>query len=99
MQQTNNIHNIKLNWAGLGRPNQLGRTQPKRWWADFSPKWIGPISAQILLSSSGPEEAQKTGLGQDQPGPLTRLAGPEQVWPSTRNERGELFPPLLLHAE
>jgi len=46
MQQTNNIHNIKLNWAGLGRPNQLGRPQPQRCWADLGPKWIGPTLAQ-----------------------------------------------------
>jgi len=76
----------------------LGQFQPK--------KWIGPISAQKLIFSSGPDPAQKAGLGQDQPGPSTRLAGPEQVWPSTRNQRGELFSPHppacrtnVLHAE
>ena len=72
---------------------------------------IGPGSAQKVLGRFRPNYyylllGQKTGLGQDQPGPLTRLAGPEQVWPSTRNERGELFSPPspacrtnVLHAE
>jgi len=68
-------------------------------WADLGP-------TRIWYFSSGPDPAQKAGLGQDQPGPSTRLAGPEQVWPSTRNQRGELFPPHppacrmnVLHAE
>jgi hypothetical protein len=47
-------------------------------------KCIGPISAQ--KNSSGPDPAQMTGLGQDQPGPATKRAG------------GIIFPPLL-HAE
>jgi len=64
-----------MGWAGLVRPNRLGWTQPKKCWADFSPKCIGPISAQKLLSSSGPDPAQKTGLGQDQPGPAAKRAG------------------------
>jgi hypothetical protein len=69
------IYNIK--WAGLVRPNRLGRTQPKKCWADFGPKmdW-----AHKLVFSSGPDPAQKAGLGQDPP-------GPEQ------NGRGELISP------
>jgi len=47
-------------------------------WADRGPK--------KLLYSSGPDPTQKTGLGQDQPGPATKRAG------------GIIFPPLL-HAE
>jgi hypothetical protein len=83
-----NIYNIIYNikWAGLVRPNRLGRTQPKI---------VGPISAQnglgrsrpkILIFSSGPDPAQKTGLGQDPPGPDSKRAG------------GINFPPPL-HAE
>jgi len=54
MQQTNNIHNIKLNWAGLGR------TQPQRCWADFGPKmdWanLGPTETNIpFWARPGPE--------------------------------------------
>jgi len=67
-------------------------------WADLSPK-------KIWYFSSGPDPTRKAGLGQDQPGPATKLTGPEQVWPSTRNQRGELFPPhrpacrtFVLHA-
>jgi len=95
-----------MGWADPAQP--AGPDSAQWCWADFGPKWIGPISTQNglgrsrpkkLIFSSGPDPAQKAGLGQDQPGPSTRLAGPEQVWPSTRNQRGGLFPPILLHAE
>ena len=58
----------------------LGRSRPK--------KWIGPISAQILLYTSGPDPAQKTGLGQDQPGPATN-AGGGIIRSACRNEKKE----------
>jgi len=83
-----------MGWAGLVRPNQLGRTQPKS---------VGPISAQNglgrsrpkkLISPSGPGPAQKARLGQDPPGPATKTGG------------GNYFPPtpacrtlFVLHAE
>jgi len=80
-----------MGWAGPAQPTGPGSAQ--NCWADFGPNWVGPISAHKLVFSSGPDPAQKAGLGQDQPGPSTRLAGPEQVWPSTRNQWGKLFPP------
>jgi hypothetical protein len=68
------IINIKSGWAG--------------------PNHDGPRSAQKILGrsrpkkfSSGPNPAQKTGLGQDPPGPATKRAG------------GELISPPPLHAE
>jgi len=87
-----------MGWAGPAQPT--GPDSAQKVLSRLSAQeWIGPISAHKLVFSSGPDPAQKAGLGQDQPGPSTRLAGPEQVWPSTRNQRGELFPPILLHAE
>ena len=88
MQQTNNIHNIKLNWAGLGRPSQLGRTQPQRCWADFGPKmdWadLGPKKKTDILLWA-------------RPGPEGRT-GPGSAWPRPKRAGGINFPPPL-HAE
>jgi len=68
-------------------------------WADLGP-------TKIWYFSSGPDPTRKAELGQDQPGPATKLIGPERVWPSTRNQQGELFSPHppacrtnVLHAE
>jgi len=84
----------------------LDRTWPKRSWADLAPT--------ILLFSSGPDPAQKAGLGQNQPGPENKLAGPEPTWPreekkhhagpesnwpSNKTGGGKIIPPTLLHAE
>jgi len=82
-----------MGWAGPAQPtgpdsapNVLGRFRPKMYWADLGPK--------KLLSSSGPDPAQKTGLGQDPPGPAIKTGG------------GNYFPPtpacrtlFVLHAE
>ena len=82
-----------MGWAGPAQPtgpdsapNVLGRFRPKMDWADLGPK--------KLLSSSGPDPAQKTGLGQDPPGPTIKTGG------------GNYFPPtpacrtlFVLHAE
>jgi len=63
-----NIYNIILNRAG---PDTA-----QKYWADFGPKWIGPISAQnnILFwarpgpeDRAGPDPAQKAGLGRTRP--------------------------------
>jgi len=88
-----------LFWARPGPEDRAGPAQPtgpdsvQNCWADFGPKWIGPISAQNKYSS-GPDPAQKTGLGQDPPGPVTKTGG------------GNYFPPtpacrtlIVLHAE
>jgi len=68
--------------------------------------WADPGPTKIWYFSSGPDPTRKAELGQDQPGPATKLTGPERVWPSTRNQRGELFSPHppacrpnVLHAE
>ena len=61
---------------GRSRPKGvLGRSRPKKlYWANLGPKvyWadIGPQKK----FSSGPDPAQKTGLGQDPPGPATKRA-------------------------
>ena len=77
-------------------------------WAGLSLKmcWADPGPTKIWYFSSGPDPTRKAELGQDQPGPATKLTGPEQVWPSTGNQRGELFSPhppacrpKVLHAE
>ena len=82
-------------WAGLSPKPRWVEVGPKMYWADLDPKiYTGPISAQrctgpILAQkkfSSEPDPAQKTGLGQDPPGPATKRA------------RGINFPPPL-HAE
>jgi len=67
-----------MNWA---------RLSPKMCWADLGP-------TKIWYFSSGPDPAQKAGLGQDPPGPATKTGG------------GNYFPPtpecrmlFVLHAE
>ena len=83
-----------MGWAGPAQPtgpdsaqNCWADLRPKMGWADFGPK-------KKLTFSSGPDPAQKTGLGQDPPGPSQNGAG------------GIIFPPtpacrtlLVLHAE
>ena len=74
----------------------MGRTQPQKCWADFGPKmdWavLDPKNKIIFWAKpgpeyrSGPDSAQKAGLGQDPPGP-------------DQNGRGELISPPPLHAE
>jgi hypothetical protein len=85
----------KPRWAEVGPKMYWADLGPKMYWTDLGPKkCTGPISAQkctgpILAQnkfSSGPEPAQKTGLGQDPPDPATKRA------------RGINFPPPL-HAE
>ena len=56
-----------MGWAGPAQPtgpdsalNVLGQFRPKMDWADLGPK-------KKLLSSSGPDPAQKTGLGRTRP--------------------------------
>ena len=61
------------------QPKIVGRFRPKLGWADLGPK-------KKKTFSSGPDPAQKTGLGQDPPGPSRNGAG------------GIIFPPPL-HAE
>ena len=89
MQQTNNIHNIKLNWAGLGR------TQPQRCWADFGPKmdWanLGPTETNIpFWARPGPEgragpgsawPSNQNGWGENN-SPRPFWLGPGGSWPS-----------------
>ena len=79
-----------MGWAGLVRPNRLGRTQPQKCWADFGPKmdWadLGPKNKILFWARPGPEyragpdSAQNAGLGQDPPGP-------------DQNGRGEIISP------
>ena len=58
-----------MGWAGPAQPT--GPDLAQKCWADFGPKQI---------FSSGPDPAQKAGLGQDPPGP-------------DQNGRGELISP------
>ena len=44
-----------MGWAGPAQPT--GPDSAQKCWADLGLKWVGPISAQILLSSSGPGPA------------------------------------------
>jgi len=63
-----------MGWAGPAQPTRPDSAQ--NCWADFGPKWVGPISAQKKLTfSSRPDPAQKRGLGQDPPGPSQNRAG------------------------
>ena len=79
-----------MGWAGPAQP--IGPDSTQNCWAVFGPQWIGPSSAP-KKNSSGPDPAQKTGLGQDPPGPSQNGVG------------GNYFPPtpayrtlLVLHA-
>ena len=67
-----------MGWAGPAQPT--GPDSAQNCWADFGPKWIGPISAQktdiLLWARPGPEDR----------------AGPGSAWPRP-NGRGELIPP------
>jgi len=95
-----------VGWAGLAQltgpdsaPKGLGRSRPNSSLSFLVPGQTRPRQqgwARISL-------AHKTsGLGQNQPGPEkeTHSAGPEPTWPSNnKNQQGELFPPILLHAE
>ena len=53
-----------MGWAGPAQPT--GPDSAQNCWADLGPKKI---------FSSGPDPAQKTGLGQDPPGPDSKRAG------------------------
>ena len=72
-------YNIK--WAGLVRPNRLGRSQPKI---------VGPISAQTGLGRSRPKKNYHFLLGQTRP----RRQGWARIrLAQAKTGRGELFSP------
>jgi len=74
-----------MGWAGPAQPT--GPDSAQKWWADFGPKCIGPISAK-----------KKTNiLFWARPGPEDR-AGPGSAWPKPKWAGGIIFPPPL-HAE
>ena len=66
-----------MGWAGPAQPPG----------PDSAPNVLGRSRPKKLLSFSGPDPAQKTGLGQDPPGPAIKTGG------------GNYFPPRPLHAE
>ena len=69
-----------MGWAGPAHPT--GPDSAQNCWADFGPKWVGPISAQkklniILWARPGPEDR----------------AGPGSAWPKPKRGGGNYFPP------
>jgi len=80
-----------MGWAGPAQPTGPDSAQKCR--ADFGPKWIGPISAQKLIFSSGPDPAQKAGLGQDQPGPSNKTSWARTVLAQHKKPTGGIISP------
>ena len=67
-----------MGWAGPAQPT--GPDSAQNCWADFGPKWIGPISAQKKYSLLGQTRPRRQGWAR------TRLA-------QTQTGRGELISP------
>ena len=87
-----------MGWAGPAQPT--GPDSAQNCWAEFGPKWIGPISAQNKYSS-GPDPAQKTGLvrpnqlGRTQSkivGPISAQNGLGRSRPKTNTLLGQTRP-------
>ena len=77
-----------MGWAGPAQPT--GPNSAQNCWADFGPKWVGPISAQNGLGQSRPKKTKHSLLGQTRP--------KRQGWARIRlaqakTGRGELFSP------
>ena len=69
-----------MGWAGPAQPT--GPDSAQNCWADFGPKWVGPISAQKKLNI----------IFGARPGPEER-AGPGSAWPKPKRGGGNYFPP------
>jgi len=74
-----------MGWAGPAQPT--GPDSAQNCWADFGPRWVGPISAQKKLNI----------IFWARPGPEDRT-GPGSAWPKPKRGGGNYFPPTL-HAE